>query len=193
MSDLNQRQANHDIDPMYIERWSPRAFSTKAVTKDQLHNLLEAARWAPSAGNFQPWSFIYAYEEAEREKFLSFINASNISWCHRVPAFILVLSRKTINKEGIINPYASFDAGAAWAYLSLEAHRQGLITRAMGGFSKEKARIVLGVPDEYELEVVIAVGYHDPEAELNERDAKRERASDRKTLEQISFEGRFEK
>lgn len=191
MAEQNKRQLKHDIDSIHIERWSPRAFSTQAVTEKQLHCLLEAARWAPSAGNFQPWSFVYAYQEADRERFLSFINDTNIAWCHRVPAFIMILSRKTVNEEGVQNPFASFDTGAAWGYLSLEAHRQGLITRAMGGFNKEKARSLLRVPEEYELEAVVAVGYHDPEAVLDERDAEREEASDRKRIESFSFEGEY--
>lgn len=191
MTAQNKRQLNHEIDPIHIERWSPRAFSTKPVDKEKVLCLLEAARWAPSAGNFQPWSFIYAHEEKDREKFLSFIHESNVAWCHRAPVFILILSRKTVSEEGVENPFASFDTGAAWGYLSLEAHRQGLITRAMGGFDKEKAREWLGIPDSYHLEAVVAVGYHDPQANLEARDARREEASDRRKIEDISFESEY--
>ena len=104
---------------------------------------------------------------------------------------MLAISKKTRNEEGDPNPWHAFDAGTAWGYLSLEAYRQGLITHGMGGFDKEKARELLEVPAEYDINAVVAVGYHDPTTLLSERNQQREVPSDRKPIESFVFEGKF--
>src|SRR5699024_11031571 len=81
MGVTKQRRADHEIDPIYIKRWSPRAFSTKQVEQEKLHKIFEAARWAPSAANWQPWHFIYAKTKEDKEQFLSFIFDGNVEWC----------------------------------------------------------------------------------------------------------------
>lgn len=193
MNTTTTRKTTHQIDPIHLDRWSSRAFSTKQVEEDKLHNIFEAARWAPSAANWQPWHFVYAQEQEDLEKFHSFINESNVEWCGRAPVLVAVVSKLTRNEKGDPNPFHAFDSGTAWGYLSLEAHRQGLITHGMGGFDPEAAKEVLGIPDEYVVQAIIAIGYYDAQAPLSERNQAREVQSDRKPLDEIIFEGSFKK
>ncbi len=191
MNILTARKAAHKIDPIHLERWSSRKFSNKPVEADKLHSIFEAARWAPSAANWQPWRFVYAQETEDLEKFHSFINENNVEWCKEAPVLVAVVSKLTRNEEGDPNPFHSFDTGAAWGYLSLEAHRQGLLTHGMGGFDREKAKEVLNISDEYVVEAVIAIGYYDAEATLSERNEAREVPSNRNELAEFLFEGSF--
>ena len=191
MTVQTKRKAAYAIDEAYINRWSPRAFSTKEVEEEKLNAIFEAARWAPSAANWQPWNYIVARSEEDRATFLSFINENNVEWCKRAPVLVLAISKKTRNEEGDPNPWHAFDAGTAWGYLSLEAFRQGLITHGMGGFDKDKARELLEIPAEYDINAVVAVGYHDPTTLLSDRNQQREVPSDRKPIESFVFEGKF--
>lgn len=192
MNTNNKREAHYTIDPIYINRWSPRAFSDKPIEDDKLNSVFEAARWAPSAANWQPWRFIIAKTSKDREKFLSFINDNNVEWCRRAPVLVTIISRKVRNEEGDPNLFHSFDTGTAWGYLTLEAARQGLITHGMGGFSKEGARKELGIPDEYNIEAVFAIGYYDKNAPLSERNKEREIPSERRSVKEIVYDGHFQ-
>lgn len=191
MSTTTTRKADHKIDPIHLERWSSRAFSSKPVEDAKLHSIFEAARWAPSAANWQPWHFVYAEEQEDLAKFHSFIYEANVEWCKEAPVLVAVISKKTRNDEGDANITHAFDTGTAWGYLSLEAARQGLLTHGMGGFDREKAKEVLEIPEEYEVQAVIAIGYYDPEAPLSEKNKAREVPSDRRPLEEFLFEGSF--
>lgn len=193
MNITTYRKAAHEIDSIFLERWSPRAFSTREVEDDKLNSLFEAARWAPSAANWQPWRFVYAKTKKDREKFLSFIHEGNVEWCQHAPVLLAIASKTTRNEEGDPNHFHSFDTGTAWGYLSLEATRQGLITHGMGGFDRVKAEEVLQLPKEYEVQAVVAIGYHDPNADLSEQNRKREFPSDRMSKESFVFEGEFQK
>lgn len=187
------RQASHDIDPIYTKRWSSRSFLDKDVPKDVLHRLFEAARWAPSAGNSQPWQFIYAQSEEDRAKFLSFIKKGNTSWCDKAPVLVAVASRTTWDDDTEdINPTHAFDTGASWGYLALEATRQGLVAHAMGGFDRDKAKEVLQVPENYTVYAIVAVGYRGEKDALDEGLQKREKPSDRNAIEDFISEGTFQ-
>ena len=132
------RKPKYPIDSMFIERWSIRAFSKKEVPSEVLYSLFEAARWAPSAVNWQPWRFIIARSEQDKQTFHSFINEKNLEWCQNAPVLMLIISKKT-NPEGNQNPFNAFDTGAAWANFALQATLKGLMTHPMGGFDKDKA------------------------------------------------------
>lgn len=185
------RKADYDINPIYLERWSPRAFSSKQIEEEKLLALFEAARWAPSAANWQPWRFVYAQTEEDLAKFYSFINDNNVEWCQKAPVLLAIISKKTRNEKGDANHFHAFDTGTAWGYLTLEASRQGLIVHGMGGFNKEKAKEVLNIPEEYEVQAVAAIGYHDPNTELSEKNKQREFPSDRNRVKDFTFEGKF--
>ncbi|WP_368652566.1 nitroreductase family protein [Ornithinibacillus sp. 4-3] len=190
----NQRKANYKINPIYIERWSPRAYLNKEISDETLNCLFEAARWAPSAANVQPWRFIIARSDTDRAKFLTFINDGNKKWCDKAPVLVAVTSLKNWKVDSDdINPTHGFDTGAAWGFLSLEAIRQGLHTHAMGGFNREKAKEVLEIPDNYDVHAIIAIGYKGEKEMLDESLQQREIPSNRKPIEEFVFEGVFRK
>ncbi|WP_188454060.1 nitroreductase family protein [Virgibacillus oceani] len=186
------RKAAHDIDPIYVKRWSPRAFMNKEVPKDILYSVFEAARWAPSAANIQPWRFITAQNEEERKKFLSFIYEGNIAWCEKAPVLVAVVSKTDSTFTGGHNPSHAFDTGAAWGYLALEAARKGLVSHAMGGFDHEKAKKVLNIPENYDIHAIIALGYQGEKDLLLEQYQEREKPSDRNEVGAFMFEGTFQ-
>ncbi|MGE7271742.1 nitroreductase family protein [Brevibacillus panacihumi] len=184
------RQAGHDIDPVFLNRWSPRSYKTDPVSDEVLSRLFEAARWAPSGSNEQPWRFIVARTQEDKERFYPFIAEGNRIWCEKAPVLVLLLS-KTISSRGTALRSHALDAGAAWGYLALEATRQDLVTHAMGGFDPQKAREDLGIPSEYEPQIVIAIGYQGVKEELPEALQEREKPSTRQPLESLVFEGVF--
>lgn len=183
------RQRTYGIDPVFLNRWSPRSFLEKAVPEDVLLSIFEAARWAPSAFNIQPWRFIVARTKEDREKFYSFISEFNRNWCEKAPVLALIVSEKTNDKGNNISH--SFDAGTAWGYLSLEATNKGLITHPMTGFDFEHAREVLNVPEQYSIEALIAIGYQGEKNVLPEPLQEREQPSPRRPVKESLFEGTF--
>jgi len=186
------RQPTYNIEPCIINRWSPRSFSKDSIPEDTLLSIFEAARWAPSANNLQPWKFIFARTKEDLEKFYTFINPGNLEWCKNAPVLTLLLSKIT-RDDGSTNRTHSFDSGSAWGFLSLEAKNKGLATHAIGGFDRNIARDVLGIPDEYELEIVIAIGYQGEKEALPEHLQLREQPNTRKNLDEIIVEGTFTK
>jgi nitroreductase len=185
------RSVSKDIEPLILNRWSPRAFAERAVSDELLTSLFEAARYAPSASNVQPWRFIVAKREEDRLTFHSFIHEKNRQWCERAPVLVLVAGQRMNAASGKLNRTYAFDTGAAWAYLALEATRQGLITHAMAGFMQDKAREALGIPNNYEPLIVIAIGYRGDVAMLDPEFQEREKPSARYPLIDTVFEGRF--
>ncbi|GIQ68238.1 nitroreductase family protein [Xylanibacillus composti] len=194
MSDLKQikqmRNPDYPILPLFLERWSPRSFEIREIPEDVLYSLFEAARWAPSASNLQPWQFIIARTSEDRERFLSFILEGNTRWCKQASAFALLVSNK-LKPDGGDNRNNAFDAGTCWGYLALEAANQGLAAHAMAGFNAEKARETLAIPEQYELHCVIAIGYRASADQLPDDLREREVPSGRRPLEETLHEGRF--
>lgn len=185
------RKPGFEVSSQFINRWSPRSFLEKEIPEDVLFSLFEAARWAPSASNVQPWRFVIARTPEDREKFHSFILPGNLVWCTKAPVLAVILSQTAIERGA--NGWHAFDAGAAWGYLALEAHNKGLITHAMGGFDQEKAREVLNVPDDYAIQAVIAIGYQGEKEVLPDNLQEREQPNDRRPLKESLFEGSFGK
>ncbi|PQP88793.1 nitroreductase family protein, partial [Paenibacillus sp. AR247] len=152
---------------------------------------LEAAHWAPSSYNDQPWRFIVAKTEEQLSKFHSFLNEFNLTWASSAPVLIVVASDK-LRENGDPNGAHAFDAGAAWASLAIQATILGLHTHAIGGFDRNKAREILNVPDHIELHAVIALGYLGDKSLLPEAIQQREVPNDRRPLNELVFEGKFE-
>ncbi|HET7658577.1 MAG TPA: nitroreductase family protein [Bacillales bacterium] len=188
---VDYRQTEYPIDPIFINRWSPRSFLDKPIGEETLFSLFEAAKWAPSAANWQPWRFIIARSKEDRAKFNSFIFEGNTAWCEKAPVLAVIISKK-LNPEGKPNRAHAFDAGAAWGFLSIEAAKKGLITHGMGGFDQVKAREVLHIPEEFDIHAVIAIGYQGEKEELPEAYQEREKPSGRRKLEETVFEGEFQ-
>ncbi|WP_051382187.1 nitroreductase family protein [Sediminibacillus terrae] len=185
------RKAGYDIDPLFLNRWSPRSFLDKEVPEDVLFSIFEAARWAPSSMNIQPWRFILARTNEDLEKFRSFILPGNRTWADKAPVLTLIISKKTDEKVGQNAPHA-FDTGAAWAFLALQASLKGLATHPMGGFDKEKAREVLNIPEDYAIQAVVAIGYQGEKSGLPENLKEREQPSPRRPLHETIHEGSFQ-
>ncbi|MEK0286234.1 nitroreductase family protein [Caldifermentibacillus hisashii] len=185
----NYRKPEHEIDDVFINRWSPRSFSEQEVPEDILLSIFEAARWAPSAFNEQPWRFIIARTKEAREKFYSFISEFNLTWCKKAPVLVLILSKK--NSERGENKSHAFDTGAAWGFLALQATKCGLVTHPMTGFHFEKAREVLGIPDDYAIQALVAIGYQGEREDLPSNLQEQEQPKGRRPLGETIFEDIF--
>ncbi|QSX08423.1 nitroreductase family protein [Alkalibacter rhizosphaerae] len=179
------RTFEYEIMPEIKERWSPRAFSQDAVSETDLFALLEAARYAPSCNNEQPWRFIVAQEGDRLQRMRSILNDGNRRWAIQAPVLILILSKKNFESNGKENHWSMFDAGTAWGYLSLEAQRRGLYTHAMGGYNRNLARSLFSIPDDYQIITVVAVGKPGDKWKLDEDLLDREKPNVRKNLEDL--------
>jgi nitroreductase len=185
------RKAEFDIDPLFLERWSPRAMSGEPVAEADLRRLFEAARWAPSSGNGQPWRFVYARAGTpDFDRFFDLLMEGNRPWCARAGALIL-LAAKTTSDQGNPAPSAPFDAGAAWMSLALQGTRMGLVTHAMGGFDAERSKVEAGLPPEIVPCCMIAVGHPGSVEDLPERYRPREQPNDRKPQATFVSEGKY--
>jgi len=186
------RAAEHGVDPIFIERWSPRAMSGEPVARETLMAMFEAAHWAPGSGNNQPWRFLYALRDTEHwPTFLDLLNERNRAWAHRAGALVLFVSKMTFDRTGAPSRTHSFDTGAAWMSFALQGMFLGLVVHGMEGFDYDRARQVLGVPDEHDVEAIAAVGWPGDTAELPEYQRPREIPSTRKPFADIVFEGTF--
>lgn len=178
------------LDHQFIERWSPRAFSSDPIAEEDIQTLFEAARWAPSCFNEQPWRFVYASQPNDLEKFRTVLAEGNQVWANSAPLLVLIFSKNNFTQNGKPNRWANFDTGAAWMSLALQAHQLGLFTHAMGGFDADKALAVTGLnPDEYSAVCAVTVGKLGDTNELPEALKERESPSERVALNAILFEG----
>ena len=189
---VRQTDVEATVSDQFLARWSPRAMSGQALTVEQVSCLIEAARWAPSCFNAQPWRFAWAIAGTPHWQplFDSLIEA-NQRWVKNAGALIAVASRIEFEHNDQPAPTHSFDAGAAWMSMALQAQEMGLVSHGMRGFDMGKAREALAVPELYDLPAIIAVGYPGDIEELPESLRAREAPSDRKKHKEIAFEGRF--
>ena len=191
MKNLNNRTTKYPIDDIFLKRYSPRAMSREKINEEELMTILDAGRWAPSSMNAQPWRFVYAMRETPAfEKLLSFLAEKNKDWCKNASVLIVLISKNNLDDGSFSIPH-SFDSGAAWENVALQATNLNLVSHAMGGFDKNLAKEKLGVPDDYTIEIMIAIGKHGKIEDLPEPLQAREQPSDRKPLEEIIFEGNF--
>jgi nitroreductase len=174
-----------------LHRWSARAFSGEPITDQELMQLFEAARWAPSSFNNQPWRFVYAKKGTPAwDTLFNLMVDFNKSWAHNAGALIVIASKETTEKNHAI-PTHSFDTGAAWQNLALQAASMGLVAHGMSGFDYAKAKEVLHIPDGYTVEAMIAIGRPGSVENLPEELRAMESAKDRNPVESFTFEGRF--
>ncbi len=158
-----------------------------------LLNLFEAARWAPSANNNQPWRFIYARRDTPRwEVFFELLAEGNRIWAKNAAVLIAVISKTTFDSGSPARTH-SYDAGAAWVSLALQGSLKNLVVHCMQGFDYDKAKEALRVPDDYAVEAMIAVGRPGNKEDLPEYLQEREFPSPRKKLDEIVMEGVFQK
>lgn len=168
--------------------------SGESVTDEELMPLFEAARWAPSSYNHQPWRFIYGKRDTPHfEKFMDLLVEFNQSWCEKAAVLGLIISMKVFEKNRKPAITHSFDSGAAWENLALEGTSRGLVVHGMQGFDYEKARANFEVPEEFEVQAMFAIGKHAPKETLPEELQKKESPSSRKPVAEIAFEGMIDK
>ena len=193
-SALSQRHADYDIEDLILQRWSPRAMAGQPLPESELLRLFEAARWAPSTYNEQEWRFIYAHRETESwHSLFDLLAEANQAWCQAAAVLIVVVSHKVFERNGKPNRVHSFDAGAAFQNIALQGAAMGLVVHGMAGFDYEAARTTLEVPDDYDIEAMIAVGLPGDRANLSEELREREQPSGRKPVRELISEGRFGK
>lgn len=176
------------------ERWSPRAFDERLIAEEDLVAMFEAARWAASAFNAQPWRFVYAgRNEPGFELLLACLRDSNQAWA-RHAAVLTIAVAKTTHEDGSANGHAIHDLGQAMATLAIEATARGIHVHQMAGFYPDKARALLGVPDGYEPKTAAAFGYLGDRSRLSEKLQEREAAPrQRKPLAELAFRGAWPK
>jgi nitroreductase len=192
----NPRKADHPASQMFVDRWSPRAYTGEDIPDADLHRIFEAARWAPSAYNSQPWRFVYAKRGTpEFDKFVDILFEGNRGWAKHASVLMFLLSRTVLRPPGgdkdVPARAHSLDAGAAWAYLALEASILGWPAHAMVGLDFDKARTVLNVPQEFHIETAIALGKRGDKARLPEALAAREAPNPRNPVSSFAFAGGF--
>ncbi len=185
----------YPIHPLIRDRWSPVAFAARPVEVATLGSLLEAARWAASCFNEQPWSFIVATADqpAEFARLLSCIVETNQTWAKTAPVLMIGVAARTFTRNGQDNKHAYHDLGAAIANLATQATALDLITHAMGGFDPDKARALYHIPPSHDPVTAIAIGYHGdpgqlPTEQLQQRDAA---PRSRKPLTDFVFTGQW--
>jgi nitroreductase len=190
-SEVNHMKHAPSVDgvlPVFRERWSPRAFSSREVSTHNLRSIFEAARWAPSSNNEQPWRYIVGLSGTEtHEKIFNSLVGFNQSWAGKAPVLIVGMAKAKMGPNNSPNVFAFHDLGAASACMVLQATALGLASHQMGGVDREKARTLLEIPADYEIGAAIALGYQDePETLGNEELIKRELAPrNRKPLDEI--------
>lgn len=190
-----RNEAHPKVLDAIVDRWSPRAFDGGAIPQQDLDVIFEAAGWAPSAFNVQPWRFLYAHRgDANWEPFLSLLIDFNQSWAKDASVLVFVVSdslqRKNDGKTSE-NHSHSFDAGAAWVLAALQATAMGYHAHAMSGVKFDEAKKALEIPEDHRLEAAFVIGTKGPREQLPEGLQQREEPSGRKPVSEFAWPGNF--
>ncbi|CDZ66800.1 Nitroreductase [Neorhizobium galegae bv. orientalis] len=195
MTSSNTRDSEFPIDTFFLDRWSPRAFTEETIDQATMLTILDAAHWAPSSGNNQPWRFIYALRGTPSfPVLLDILVPGNQRWAQNAAALMIVVSktyRVTSNGEHRPAYTHSYDTGAAWFSVISQAMKLGYHAHGMEGLDKERAVEVLGIPEGYRVEAAAAIGRMADRTTLPDDLAEREFPSKRKPVSEIAFEGKF--
>jgi len=186
------RKADFPIEPLLLDRWSPRAMSGEEISREELMRLFEAARWAPSSFNAQQWRALYARRGTEHwQTFYDLLVEANKVWAKNAAVLVVFISRKFFDHNDEPSITHSYDAGAAWENFALQGSRQNLVVHGMEGFDYERARKELRLPEEFQVEAMAAVGKPGAKGLLPEKLRARESPNDRRKLSESVFEGPF--
>jgi nitroreductase len=190
------RTPEYPISPLFTARWSPRSFDDTPIDAATVLGFIEAARWAPSSANTQPWRFVYALRgDAGWSALLASLSPSNRAWAQRAAALVLIGSTTVVWRAGAEAPVANaghaFDAGAAWASFAFQAELAGWSTHAMGGFDRAVAAAAVELPPDHQLHAAVAVGKRGDRADLPDELRAREAPNGRRPLSEIAFRDRF--
>jgi nitroreductase len=182
------RTSEAEIHPQFMGRWSPRSFAETPVEPGHLQAVFEAARWAPSAFNAQPWRFLYATQPADLARFRGLLSAWNQGWANKAPVLGFVVGQRRFAHNDTPNGYAGFDSGAAWMSLALQAQLLGLATHAMAGVDFDAAYGVLGVDRaDYEILCAFVLGHRGPPDQVPE--GTEDAPNARRPVSETAFEG----
>lgn len=185
------RKPESPVNDIFVHRWSPRAMSGEEIDDATLKSLFEAARWAPSSNNNQPWRFIYARRNTPYwDTIFGLMNEGNQVWAKNAAVLIVVISKTTFDSGKPARTH-SYDAGAAWVSLALQGSLLNLVVHGMQGFDYDRAKQELQVPDDYQVEAMIAIGRHGKKEDLPAYQQEREFPSSRKSVSEIAMEGMF--
>ena len=188
------RISTYQINPLILNRWSPRSMTGEELDNEEIMSLFEAARWAPSSYNNQPWRFIYAKRNTEHwDRLFNLLAEGNRAWAENSALLVVVISRKNFEYNEKPARTHQFDAGSAWENLALEAFSRGIVAHGMQGFDYDKARIDLEIPTDFEVMAMIAIGKKGPRENLSPELQEKEKLTDRKPLKDIVMEGIYRK
>jgi nitroreductase len=192
----NSRTADHEIEPLFLERWSPRAYTEEEIPEADLFSMFEAARWAPSSYNSQPWVFLYARRSSpDWDRFLGLLIEFNQGWAKRAGALVIIASNSMMPARGAEKPVVShshsFDCGAGWGAFALQGAKLGWHAHGMVGFDIPRAFTELNLPEGYRVEAAAAVGRLADKSILPEALQGREAPSPRKPIGEFAFAGSF--
>ena len=184
---------DHSINPLITKRWSPRAFAATPIDPAEINKIFEAARWAASSFNEQPWRFVYAHKgDQAYGKLMEAINSFNQAWASSAPLLILGVVKDSFSHNGAANRHANYDLGAAVANMSIQAAEADIYFHQMAGFDPGKAAELIAIPEGYTPVVMIAAGYIGDADDLPEKLGERENAPrERKVVSDFAFEGEF--
>jgi len=186
------RKSDYPISPMILHRWSPRAMTGEPITQEELFSLFEAARWAPSCYNNQPWIFIYGMRGTEAwNRLYDLLVSYNKEWTKNSAALVVVVSKNNFyhnNKPALTH---SFDTGAAWMAMALEGNSKNLVVHGMGGFDYAAAKKNLKIPEDYTVEAMVAIGKPAPKETLSKEIQEKEFPSGRRPVSEFAMEGFF--
>lgn len=192
MTKFQNRESKYPIQSLLLSRVSYRSFSEERLTEEELFSLFEAARWAPSSFNNQPWRFVYARRgDADWEILFNALVEFNKSWCKYADTLVAVISRKNFEHNNKPSTTASFDTGAAWMSLAIEAHSRNMIAHGMEGFDYEGLKNALKIPDSFKVEAMIAIGKLGNHENFSPELKEKEKPSLRKPLEDMVAKGHF--
>lgn len=188
----DKRKADHSINPLFVDRWSPRSMTGEALTEADMLPLFEAARWAPSSMNLQPWRFLYALRGDQHwDLYMSLLADMNRAWAQQAGALVVVVSNNWNDVRDMPSPTHSLDTGAAWQNFALQAWQMGLAVHGVGGFDRVRARTELQIPEKFSPEMMIVAGRPASADLLPEPLKTRETPSDRRPVAQSVAQGLF--
>jgi nitroreductase len=188
------RSPAYPVEALFVDRWSPRSFTGEPVPDAVLATAFEAARWAPSASNVQPWRFLVArHGDANWETFTGLLAPRNRLWASKASALIVILSERKLERRGEVvdNVSHSFDAGAAWTNFAHQALLLGWHTHGIGGFDRAAARVQLEVPEDFSIEAIVALGRQGTLDTLDAEFHGAELPNARRPIEESVFAGRL--
>jgi nitroreductase len=193
----DERRPGHPVDSIFLQRWSARSFTGETMPENDLLTMFEAARWAHSSANRQPWRFSYALRgDANFEQYVQFLDDGNQEWGHRAAAIVIVISARFTTPADGSEPRPigthSLDTGAALQSFTLQAAMMGYVAHPMGGIERDRIASELGIdPERYKVEAGIAIGKLAGKELLPEKFQEREKKSGRRPLDETVFKGTF--